>query len=165
MTGEDVEITRIGISLPEKLLEEFDEILKCRHYLSRSEGIRDAIRTYNLIHQWLSDSEHPRQGAITLVYNFTDVALLESITTVRSQHRSLITTSVQTYVDREKRVEVLLVHGSGADIKRLVDLFSELKGIRIVKVSTTRSGPPPAACSVPDNAYQNQDLVKTFDDS
>jgi hypothetical protein len=40
-------LMRIGISLPGKLLDKFDKSLLKRGYSSRSEGIRDAIRTYN----------------------------------------------------------------------------------------------------------------------
>jgi len=40
------ELARIGVSLPENLLEKFDEIITKRGYSSRSEGIRDAIRGY-----------------------------------------------------------------------------------------------------------------------
>ena len=38
------EMDRISISLPSKLLREFDEIIAERGYASRSEAIRDAIR-------------------------------------------------------------------------------------------------------------------------
>ena len=34
---------RISMSLPKKLLAEFDEVLKDRGYQSRSKGIRDAL--------------------------------------------------------------------------------------------------------------------------
>ena len=40
-------LMRIGISLPGKLLDKFDKTLLKRGYSSRSEGIRDSIRTYN----------------------------------------------------------------------------------------------------------------------
>ena len=45
MTFEN-DLSRIGISLPKNLLDRFDEIINARGYSSRSEGIRDAIRTY-----------------------------------------------------------------------------------------------------------------------
>ncbi|MDD1696360.1 MAG: ribbon-helix-helix protein, CopG family, partial [Methanoregula sp.] len=42
----DSDLSRIGISLPSHLLDKFDDIINQRGYSSRSEGIRDAIRTY-----------------------------------------------------------------------------------------------------------------------
>ena len=46
-------IMRIGISLPGKLLDKFDKTLLKRGYSSRSEGIRDSIRTYNQHYEWM----------------------------------------------------------------------------------------------------------------
>ncbi|MDD3399093.1 MAG: ribbon-helix-helix protein, CopG family, partial [Candidatus Methanomethylophilaceae archaeon] len=56
------DLSRIGISLPKNLLDKFDEILNYRGYSSRSEGIRDAIRSYITYYQWMSDVKGERQG-------------------------------------------------------------------------------------------------------
>ena len=58
---------RIGVSLPEKLLSRFDEIILHRGYSSRSEGIRDAIRNYIVHYEWMSDVQGERVGVISLV--------------------------------------------------------------------------------------------------
>lgn len=42
---------RISMSLPRKLLKEFDEILHDRGYNSRSKGIRDALEDYIIRYQ------------------------------------------------------------------------------------------------------------------
>ena len=51
----DNELSRIGISLPKHLLDQFDEIINYRGYSSRSEGIRDAIRSYIQHYKWMAD--------------------------------------------------------------------------------------------------------------
>jgi len=56
------ELTRIGVSLPENLLEKFDEIITKRGYSCRSEGIRDAIRSYIRYYAWMSEVEGERAG-------------------------------------------------------------------------------------------------------
>ena len=134
---QDESLTRIGVSLPGKMVGEFDEILKYRGYSSRSEGIRDAIRTYNLNHQWLADSTRARKGAITLVYDFRKSDLLLSISEIRHRYPDLIRTSVQTCVSRTRRVEVLLIQGNGTDLKGLFDLLQSMKGIESVRITTT----------------------------
>ena len=60
---------RIGVSLPENLLNKFDEIIQQRGYSSRSEGVRDAIRNYIVNFEWMSDVEGERVGVITIVYD------------------------------------------------------------------------------------------------
>ena len=44
---------RISMSLPKKLLADFDEVLKERGYQSRSKGIRDALQDYIVRHQFM----------------------------------------------------------------------------------------------------------------
>jgi len=136
----DDDLSRIGISLPKNLLEQFDEILDIRNYDSRSEGIRDAIRTYTINHQWLSDSHTQRRGVITLVYKYTDDNLLATITGIRYEHNDLIRISLQTQVSRNRRLEVFLVDGDGAQLKALAEQLMGLKGIESVKVTTIPIG-------------------------
>ena len=64
MTMDD-DLSRIGISLPKNLLDRFDEILNYRGYSSRSEGIRDAIRTYITYYKWMT---HDRCLEVILVH-------------------------------------------------------------------------------------------------
>ena len=54
------ELMRVGISLPENLLNKFDEIILQRGYSSRSEGVRDAIRSYIVNFEWMSDVQGER---------------------------------------------------------------------------------------------------------
>ena len=51
----ETELMRIGVSLPDTLLSKFDEIIEKRGYSSRSEGIRDAIRSYISYYEWMGD--------------------------------------------------------------------------------------------------------------
>ena len=52
------ELTRMGVSIPRDLISRFDEIISERGYASRSEGIRDAIRSYISYYEgWLKLKE------------------------------------------------------------------------------------------------------------
>lgn len=51
----ETELMRIGISLPDTLLSKFDEIVEKRGYSSRSEGMRDAIKSYISHYEWVND--------------------------------------------------------------------------------------------------------------
>ena len=61
---------RISMSLPKKLLDDFDEVLKERGYQSRSKGIRDALQDYIVRHQWMNEMEGERIGIITIIYDY-----------------------------------------------------------------------------------------------
>lgn len=49
----ETELMRIGVSLPDALLGKFDEIIEKIGYSSRSDGIRDAIRSYISYYEWM----------------------------------------------------------------------------------------------------------------
>ena len=62
---------RIGVSLPDTLLDKFDEIIKKKGYPSRSEAIRDAIRSYITYYGWMNDIKGHRVGTIAVIYDHT----------------------------------------------------------------------------------------------
>nr|WP_319376581.1 nickel-responsive transcriptional regulator NikR [uncultured Methanoregula sp.] len=136
MTTDD-DISRIGISLPENLRREFDEILTLRNYHSRSEGVRDAIRIYNHHHQWLVDAQCPRKGVFTMVYDYTDDDLLGNLDNIRTQYKDLVRVSLQTQVTKKRRLEVLLVEGEGTRLRELAERLHAQKGLESVKLTTT----------------------------
>ena len=63
---------RISMSLPKKLLSDFDEVLRERGYQSRSKGIRDALQDYIVRYQWMNEMEGNRIGIITVIYDHQD---------------------------------------------------------------------------------------------
>ena len=75
---------RISMSLPKKLLNEFDDVLKDRGYNSRSNGIRDALKDYIIRYQWMKEIEGERMGVVSVIYDphYTDV--LENIMDIQT---------------------------------------------------------------------------------
>lgn len=132
----DENLSRIGISLPTNLLERFDEILNYRGYSSRSEGIRDAIRTYITYYKWMSDVKGEREGVITMVYDHDQRGLLTSITDIEHEHHAIIKASLHSHVTHNRCLEVILVHGDGTQLKSLAERLMSQKGVESVKLTT-----------------------------
>ncbi len=59
---------RIGVSIDEKLLAQFDRLIENKGYTNPSEAIRDLIREYLVEEEWRKDEE-TSVGTITLVYS------------------------------------------------------------------------------------------------
>ncbi|MDD3135391.1 MAG: nickel-responsive transcriptional regulator NikR [Methanoregula sp.] len=135
MTMDD-DLSRIGISLPKNLLDQFDKILNYRGYSSRSEGIRDAIRTYNTYYKWMSDVKGEREGVITMVYDHDQRGLLVTITDIQHGFNEIIKASLHSHVTDNRCLEVILVHGDGAQIKTLAEKLMAQKGVESVKLTT-----------------------------
>ena len=132
----DTDLSRIGISLPTNLLDKFDEIITQRGYSSRSEGIRDAIRTYNMYYKWMSDVKGEREGVITMVYDHDQRGLLVTLTDIQHEFHAIIKASLHSHVTHDLCLEVILVHGDGELIKTFTERLMSQKGVESVKLTT-----------------------------
>jgi Predicted transcriptional regulators containing the CopG/Arc/MetJ DNA-binding domain and a metal-binding domain len=140
MNAED-DLSRIGISLPKSLLDKFDEILNHRGYSSRSEGIRDAIRTYITYYQWMSDVKGEREGVITMVYDHDQRGLLVTLTDIQHEYHDIIKASIHSHITHDRCLEIILVHGEGDQLKTLTEKLMSQKGVESVKLSTVQIAP------------------------
>ena len=135
MTG-DSELSRIGISLPKNLLDTFDDIINMRGYSSRSEGIRDAIRSYITYYQWMSDVKGERQGVITMVYDHEHRGLIQTLTEIQHEYMTVIQASLHSHVTHDRCLEGILVRGDGGDLKSIAERLMAQKGVESVKLTT-----------------------------
>jgi CopG family transcriptional regulator, nickel-responsive regulator len=131
---------RIGVSLPEKLLSRFDEIILQRGYSSRSEGIRDAIRNYIVHYEWMSDVQGERVGVITLVYSHGQRGLVDNLTEIQHDAGAIIQSSLHVHLDHENCLEVIVLRGEGQDVRKAAEKMMSLKGVKHVKLTTTSMG-------------------------
>jgi CopG family nickel-responsive transcriptional regulator len=134
------ELMRIGVSLPEKLLSKFDEIILQRGYSSRSEGIRDAIRNYIIHYEWMSDVQGARVGVITLVYSHSQRGLVDNLTEIQHEFGTIIQSSLHVHLDEDNCLEVVVLRGDGQQVRRAAERMMSLKGVKHVKLSTTSVG-------------------------
>jgi CopG family nickel-responsive transcriptional regulator len=134
------ELARIGVSLPENLLEKFDEIITKRGYSSRSEGIRDAIRGYIRYYAWMSEVEGERVGTISLVYDHNQRGLVNSLLEVEHDFSEIIRSSLHFHINHDMCMEVLLVRGEGQEVKAVTERIMTLRGVKHVKLTTIIPG-------------------------
>lgn len=131
---------RVGISLPENLLKKFDEIILNRGYSSRSEGVRDAIRSYIVNFEWMSDVQGERVGVITIVYAHSPRGLEDNLTEIQHEFGSLIQSSLHVHLDHDNCLEVVVLRGEGQDVRKAAERMMSLKGVKHVKLTTTSLG-------------------------
>ena len=134
------ELMRIGVSLPDTLLTKFDTIIEKRGYSSRSEGIRDAIRSYITYYEWMSDVKGRRVGTISLMYDHTKRGLANALADAQHDYIDIIKSSIHLHLDHDNCLEVIILDGEGADVKAVAERIMSLKGVKYVKLNTA----PPA---------------------
>ena len=105
------EITRIGVSLPKRLLDEFDSIIKTRGYSSRSEAIRDAIRNYIAEYKWLESEKGEIVGVVNVIYDHNVRGISDAIIDLQHEFLENIMTTLHIHLSKDQCLEVILVKG------------------------------------------------------
>ncbi|HID27533.1 MAG TPA: nickel-responsive transcriptional regulator NikR [Methanosarcinales archaeon] len=130
------ELMRIGVSLPENLLDRFDDIIARRGYSSRSEGIRDAIRSYILHYDWVREIKGERVGLITLIYDHTQRGLSDILAEIQHEFMSTIQSTLHIHLDSSNCLEVIILRGEGEEVRSVAERMMALKGVKNVKLMT-----------------------------
>lgn len=121
-------LVRFGVSMPARLLEQFDEIITAKGYTSRSEAIRDMIRDTIVDYEWMENKEVV--GVITVVYDHHKKGVMEKIANVQHMHHSEIASSTHIHLDHKNCLEVVVVRGKPPEVKKLADNMIALKGVK-----------------------------------
>jgi CopG family transcriptional regulator, nickel-responsive regulator len=132
------ELARIGIAIPEELLEEFDKLIERRGYATRSEAVRDLVRK-----ELVDDAASPTAevyGAVTLIYDHHARLLLDELTDLQHQYHDAVMSSVHVHLDHDNCLEVILVRGKSASVRKLADSLIATKGVKHGRFMLTTSG-------------------------
>lgn len=130
---------RFGISLDEKLLANFDQLIEQKSYMNRSEAIRDLIRA-SLVEVQLGSEDQEAVGTVTLVYNHHVRDLSDKLTEHQHSHHEQIISSLHIHLDAHNCLEVLIIRGSVRDIKQIADELIGVKGVKHGKLVMTTTG-------------------------
>lgn len=129
-------LMRIGVSLPGELLGKFDKTLLKRGYSSRSEGIRDAIRTYNQHYEWMQQIKGKRAATISIVYDCSRKGVSSTLASIQHEYIDLINSSVYFHVEPNLCFEIIILQGEGEKIIELTERILSLKGVKYSRLTT-----------------------------
>jgi CopG family nickel-responsive transcriptional regulator len=127
---------RFGISLDEKLLDSFDQLIEQKSYMNRSEAIRDLIRA-SLVEERLGSEDQEAVGTVTLVYNHHVRDLSDKLTEHQHSHHDQIISSLHVHLDAHNCLEVLIIRGVVKAIKQIANELIGVKGVKHGKLVMT----------------------------
>ena len=133
------ELSRFGISMDQRLLEQFDELTARKGYQNRSEAIRDLIRNTLVEDQWTRADEEA-VGTVTLVYDHHTRDLADKLTEQQHDHHDLIIAALHAHLDHHNCLEVVVVKGRADEVRHLADSLIGTKGVKHGKLVTTTTG-------------------------
>jgi CopG family nickel-responsive transcriptional regulator len=135
------DLVRFGVSIDQQLLERFDRLIADKGHLNRSEAIRDQIRSALVEEQLRCDGESAAIGTVTLVYDHHTRDLADKLTEHQHSHHDAIISSLHVHLDAHHCLEVVVVRGTAAEVKRLADELLGTKGVKHGKLVLTTAGP------------------------
>jgi CopG family nickel-responsive transcriptional regulator len=132
-------LTRFGISLDQRLLRDFDRLIKRKGYTNRSEAIRDLIRDNLVREQWEMGTEEA-VGTITLVYSHETRELTDKLTDLQHHHYDRIVSTLHVHLDPHHCLEVMVVRGKAVELKKIADRLIGTRGVKHGTFSATAEG-------------------------
>jgi len=138
LSGGDVMsgLIRFGISIDEKLLDNFDKLIEHKGYANRSEALRDLIRAALIEVKW-EHGEEEMVGTVTLVYNHHVRDLSDKLTEQQHSHHHQIISTLHVHLDAHNCLEVLVIRGKAWEIKKIADELIGVKGVKHGKLVMT----------------------------
>jgi CopG family nickel-responsive transcriptional regulator len=132
-------MVRFGVSMSAELLDSLDALLEKIGYSSRSEAIRDLVRSRLVEEEW-EEVGREAVGTITLVYSHEVRELTEVLTSLQHQYCQEIISTTHIHLDPHNCLEVLIVRGQNRKIKEIAEKLISTRGVKHGKLTTTTTG-------------------------
>ena len=132
-------LIRFGVSIDEKLLTQFDDMINEKGYANRSEAIRDLIRD-KLVSQELTDKNVESIGTLTLVYSHDVRELSDKLNEIQHHNHRIIISATHIHLDEHNCLEVLILRGKTKQIQTIADKLLSVKNVRHGKLTCTTTG-------------------------
>lgn len=132
-------LTRFGVSIPQDLVQQFDELIEQKRYPNRSEAIRDLMRDYLVEHEW-ETGEGEVAGTVTIVYNHHTRELSKALTQTQHGFHGQVCCTTHVHLDEHNCLEVIVVKGSSKDIRELANRLISVKGVKHGQLVCTTTG-------------------------
>jgi CopG family nickel-responsive transcriptional regulator len=132
------QLVRFGVSLDQRLLDEFDRHIRRRRYTNRSEALRDLIRDNLVGQEW--DQNKDTVGTITFIYDHHVRDLTSKLTDIQHDYHGKILSGMHVHLDHDHCLEVLVVKGKSSEIRKIADVLVSVKGVKHGKLTMTTTG-------------------------
>lgn len=126
---------RITISLDDDLLADFDRYMHEKGYSNRSEAIRDMVRERLESKRLASDRAGRCVACLSYIYNHHERELVRRLTDAQHAHHDLVRSTMHVHLDHENCMEIAVLEGETAAVRRFADSVTAETGVRHGKLN------------------------------
>jgi|SRR5271166_1221152 len=121
---------RVTVTLDDDLVAEIDRFIETRAYQSRSEAFRDLVRAG--LQQVYDETGESKDCVAALVYVYDHEVrdLAKRLADARRYHHDLTIATTTVDLGHESSLEVALLRGATADVRRLAQQVIAERGVR-----------------------------------
>ena len=121
---------RFTISLDEKLATAFDALIKERGYATRSEAVRDILRSHLQVSEQKRNAKGSCVAALSYVYNHHERELSERLANLQHEHHELTISTTHAHLDHEECLETVMLKGPITKVRQFADEIMAETGVR-----------------------------------
>jgi CopG family transcriptional regulator, nickel-responsive regulator len=132
-------VVRFTVSVPRELSKQLDQMTREKGYDNRSLAVADLIRAGLVEHRQNLGTEEIA-GTITLVYDHHKQHVQAALTDIQHDHHEVIISTLHVHLDHHNCLEVLVVRGKAALVKKIADELIAAKGVKHGKLTVTSTG-------------------------
>ena len=122
------------MSLPTKLLKEFDKSMLRSGYTDRSKALQTVMHSFVNDYDWNSGDKQSGAGAIIMLYDNDIYNQDEKSVKVQHDYKDVIGSTTHLHLEGDNCLETIMVSGQINKIKKLAKYLSENRGIKSLKV-------------------------------
>ena len=135
-------VSRISISLQEKVLNDLDQMVGACGFESRSQAISEMINRDVAEHKTQLD-DSVMVGTINLVYDHSVRGLQKKLTDLQHRYIDEIISSLNVNLVDEQTLGVVLVQGPAKKLKLITDKMTSCKGVTTGQLLMSAAIMPP----------------------
>lgn len=120
---------RITITIDDDLLETIDALAARKGYATRSEAMRDLIRSAAAT-EAAAQGDAPCIGVLDYVYDHETRTLAQRLAATFHAHHGLSVSTLHLHLDRGSCLEVAVLAGPASQIRALADAVTAQRGVR-----------------------------------
>ena len=132
------DLIRFGVSLDKGLLAKFDRYIKKNKWASRSDALRDLIRSELVKKEWAEGEEVA--GAVTLIYDHHRRDLLGRLTDLQHDYQHVVLSTQHVHLDHDHCLEIIAVKGGPEEIRKLAGTLRTIQGVKHGTLTMSATG-------------------------